>query len=204
MEGEGIYLLREREFVRLNEDVYKIGRSKNIKNRMNNYPKGSSIELMMGCQDSVAVEKALLDIFRKKFIPKTEYGAEYFYGDKQTMIRTITDFINSNGNKVLEIPKQIPSVPGVAKPKEIITSTIYSTPMASRSNTGTCSSCINPMNLSIGGIGLYTNDMNILEYKDTLYWIDKSDNIYEIVLNNQLGKKIGKYDIKQKKIITNY
>jgi len=200
MEGEGIYLLREREFARLNEDVYKIGRSKNIKNRMNNYPKGSSIELMMGCQDSVSVEKSLLDIFRKKFIPKTEYGAEYFYGDKLTMIRTITDFINTNGNKVLEIPKKIPSIPGVAKPKEIITSTIYATPTASRSNT---SNCMNAINLSCGGIGLYTNDMNILEYKDTLYWIDKNDNIYEIVSNNQLGNKIGKYDIKQKKIITN-
>jgi hypothetical protein len=31
MESEGIYLLREREFARLNENIYKIGRSINIK-----------------------------------------------------------------------------------------------------------------------------------------------------------------------------
>jgi len=91
MEGEGIYLLQEREFVRLNEDVYKIGRSSNIKNRMNNYPKSSNIELMMGCRDSVAVEKALLEIFRKQFKPMKEYGSEYFQGDKLEMIKIITN-----------------------------------------------------------------------------------------------------------------
>lgn len=193
MEGEGIYLLREREFARLNEDVYKIGRSKNIKNRMNNYPKGSSIELMMGCQDSVAVEKSLLDIFRKKFIPKTEYGAEYFYGDKLTMIRTITDFINTNAsiNTLISIPNQ----------KKPIDHFILAYPNTKLVDTKTATT--SDTKLLNENIELYTNDMNILEYKDTLYWIDKCDNIYEIVSNNQVGKKIGKYDKKMQTISIN-
>ena len=57
MESEGIYLLREREFARLNENIYKIGRSINIKTRMNSYLKGSDIELMIGCNDSIKCEK---------------------------------------------------------------------------------------------------------------------------------------------------
>ena len=87
MESEGIYLLREREFIRLNEDIYKIGRSKHIKTRMNSYPKGSDIELMMGCNDSIKCEKQLLEIFRTTFIQRKEYGSEYFEGDKQEMIK---------------------------------------------------------------------------------------------------------------------
>ena len=68
MESEGIYLLREREFARLNENIYKIGRSINIKTRMNSYLKGSDIELMIGCNDSIKCEKKLLEIFRTTFI----------------------------------------------------------------------------------------------------------------------------------------
>ena len=94
MEAEGIYLLREREFVRLNEDVYKIGRSKNIKTRMNGYPKGSDIELMIGCADSIQWEKELLEMFRKKYKQRKEFGAEYFEGNKLDMINIITTFIN--------------------------------------------------------------------------------------------------------------
>ena len=101
MESEGIYLLREREFARLNETIYKIGRSINIKTRMNSYPKGSDIELMMGCNDSIKCEKQLLEIFRNTFIQRKEYGSEYFEGDKQEMIAIITNILNKfNGNDI--------------------------------------------------------------------------------------------------------
>ena len=102
MESEGIYLLREREFTRLNENIYKIGRSINIKTRMNSYPKGSNIELMMGCNDSIKCEKQLLEIFRTTFIQRKEYGSEYFEGDKQEMIAIITNVLNKfNGNDII-------------------------------------------------------------------------------------------------------
>ncbi len=38
-----IYILREREFVKSSEHVYKIGITRSVKNRMGDYPKGSSI-----------------------------------------------------------------------------------------------------------------------------------------------------------------
>ena len=40
---EGIYLIHTRELFTLNKNIYKIGRSHNIENRMKNYPQGSKI-----------------------------------------------------------------------------------------------------------------------------------------------------------------
>ncbi len=202
MEGEGIYLLREREFVRLNEDVYKIGRSSNIKNRMNNYPKSSNIELMIGCSDSVGVEKALLEIFRKQFKQMKEYGSEYFYGDKLEMIKIITNFINNSFKGINSVNNisSISSISSVNSSNEIRNTQLFNmipniNTIKIETNKTTTSNCI----------GLYTNDMDILEYNDTLYWIDKNENIYEIARNdkfgNKLGKKIGRYDKKVRKII---
>ena len=99
MEQEGIYLLREREFARLNENVYKIGKSVNVKNRTNAYPKGSDIELAISCKDSLKCERQLLEIFKKTFVQRTEYGREYFEGDKHKMIAIITKELHKiNGN----------------------------------------------------------------------------------------------------------
>jgi hypothetical protein len=184
MESEGIYLLREREFVRLNEDVYKIGRSSNIKNRMNNYPKSSNIELMIGCQDSVGVEKALLEIFRKEFKQMKEYGSEYFQGDKLEMIKIITNFVN-NKTKVIEKPKNTKSIDNFIISTTKLVDSIESTNNIIAANVD---------------IELFINDMNILEYKDKLYWMDKNNNIYEIISDNQIGKKIGLYNKKMQTI----
>ena len=41
---EYIYIIKEREFVISKENVYKLGMSKNVKNRMSDYPKGSQIK----------------------------------------------------------------------------------------------------------------------------------------------------------------
>jgi hypothetical protein len=89
MEKEGLYLIKEREFTKTGENVYKIGRSNNVKNRMNNYPKGSDIELMIACNDSKKSEKNIINKFKTQFKQKTEYGNEYFEGNKNAMINTI-------------------------------------------------------------------------------------------------------------------
>ena len=175
MESEGIYLLREREFARLNETIYKIGRSINIKTRMNSYPKGSDIELMMGCNDSIKCEKQLLEIFRNTFIQRKEYGSEYFEGDKQEMIAIITNFLNKSKKEDARI--------NIEKKIKLEQTTInINTPIDTL-------------------VSLYTNDMDIIEINGTLFWKDKNNVIYEITSNDELGCKVGKYDSKQKKII---
>lgn len=82
-----IYLIREREFIRLNEPTYKLGKTEQdgLK-RSAQYPKGSSIEIHLHVNDCHTAERDLLEIFRHTFIPMTEYGAEYFKGDVQAML----------------------------------------------------------------------------------------------------------------------
>ena len=87
-----IYLLREREFVRLNENCYKIGRtSQDPVKRFEGYPKGSEIVLYVAVENCLTAEKQLLTIFKTKFQQKKNYGTEYFSGDKNLMIRAILE-----------------------------------------------------------------------------------------------------------------
>jgi hypothetical protein len=81
-----IYLLREREFVRLNEHTYKIGRTTNtLVNRFGDYPKKSHILVAFSVIDCFDMEKKLISVFEKEFTKKTEYGNEYFLGDVERM-----------------------------------------------------------------------------------------------------------------------
>jgi len=93
--SEGIYLLKEREFIRMNENVYKIGRSKNIKQRISSYPKDSEVKLTFYCNNSIKIEKLLIKIFIQRFTQLRKYGTEYFAGNLDDMIEVITDNINS-------------------------------------------------------------------------------------------------------------
>ncbi len=53
MTTEYIYLLHEREFLRLNEQVYKIGKTrKENLSRFNQYPNGSKLLFQYYCNDS--------------------------------------------------------------------------------------------------------------------------------------------------------
>jgi len=59
-----IYLLKEREFIKTNEHIYKIGRSKqeNTK-RFLQYPKGSQLIIQSICKDCIKFEYELINIF---------------------------------------------------------------------------------------------------------------------------------------------
>ena len=50
----------------------------------------------MQCNDSVQCEKNLINIFKQKFIQKTEYGLEYFEGNMEEMINIIENTIKEN------------------------------------------------------------------------------------------------------------
>ena len=77
---EFVYLLRTREFIRLEENVFKIGRTSNLKQRFKKYPKFSELIRFKMVKDSVWVEKKIKELFTQKF-RKMEYGLEWFEGD---------------------------------------------------------------------------------------------------------------------------
>lgn len=85
-----IYMLIEREFINSNQFVYKIGKTtqRNYA-RFKDYPKGSEVLLYLKCNDCHSAERAIIQLFKSKYEPMTEYGYEYFRGSPNTMINDI-------------------------------------------------------------------------------------------------------------------
>jgi hypothetical protein len=81
-----VYLLREREFINLNADIYKIGKTcqDNLK-RFNQYPKGSELILHIECDDCSKCEFELIQVFNAKYKRRADIGLEYFEGNKDQM-----------------------------------------------------------------------------------------------------------------------
>ena len=94
MKAEYIYLLREREFIKTKENIQKVGKStqKQLK-RFKQYPKNSILLCQIMCSDCDAMEKKILELFKKKYIRCKHIGNEYFEGDYKSMIRDINSII---------------------------------------------------------------------------------------------------------------
>ena len=89
-----IYLIREREFLKLNETVIKIGRTQNISRRFGEYPKGSTLMFVTPCKNEIEVEKELIEIFKSRFEQRKDIGTEYFCGDVIEMSNCISVHIS--------------------------------------------------------------------------------------------------------------
>lgn len=92
-----IYLLREREFLKTNEEIYKIGKTINIKNRMPSYPKDSRLYLCFYCPSDIdEVEKYLISVLERICLRKrTDIGSEYFEGDVREMMSSLLDYAHT-------------------------------------------------------------------------------------------------------------
>jgi hypothetical protein len=107
MESNYIYLLKEREFIKTNEDIYKIGRTKKPNHqRFNQYPMGSILLFQMICDDCHHMEQHLIKLFKENFVLRKDYGNEYFEGDHRNMMQFIYTAITESNNTEL-IPIQI-------------------------------------------------------------------------------------------------
>ena len=90
MNPQYIYLLIEREFIKTKENIFKIGKTKQLNNiRFSQYPKESILLLQISCYDCDIFEKNLINIFKEKFINRKDIGNEYFQGDYIDMINEI-------------------------------------------------------------------------------------------------------------------
>jgi len=90
-----IYLLREREFFRTKENVYKVGRTIQkgtslILDRLKAYKKGSELVLIrqVPCDNIVQIETSIVKEFQKNFTQHND-GREYFIGDVNKMVDII-------------------------------------------------------------------------------------------------------------------
>ncbi len=95
---EYIYIVHERTFVKMNANIYKIGKTKNIKNRLNGYSKGSKLLFTIPCINSSIMEKIILKYLKEKteYIQAKEYGNEYFICDLNNLINDIHILVKNN------------------------------------------------------------------------------------------------------------
>jgi hypothetical protein len=103
---EYIYLLETRESVRLGDQIYKIGKSKQETfKRFDQYPIGTILIFYRLCFDCDKIEKSLIKIFNNKYKNVSIYGTEYFHGDITDMCNDIIDCINQEYRKITEKSK---------------------------------------------------------------------------------------------------
>lgn len=94
--NEFIYLIKEREFIKSNEEIYKIGKTKqNGLKRINDYPKGSILLIYITTNECDKKEKLIIEKFKQHFIHKKEIGNKYFMGDYNHMIYIIYSIISN-------------------------------------------------------------------------------------------------------------
>lgn len=94
---EYIYLLKEREFIKTQENVFKLGKTKQ-KNlaRISSYPNGTQLMIQMMCDNCDYIESNLIKLFTQKFIRRKDIGYEYFEGNYHHMIQYIFKEIEGN------------------------------------------------------------------------------------------------------------
>ena len=98
---EYVYMIRLREFVRLNENTYKIGKTTRAPNeRMGNYPKDSEVIVFIQVEDCHEMELRIMREFSKKFIRRADYGDEFFEGEVEEMKKVFLHITNSHGGAV--------------------------------------------------------------------------------------------------------
>ena len=78
--GDYVYLIKEREFMRLNENVIKVGYSTSLTDRCRGYPKGSLVLSVHRVVDGRVAEAKILSTFNERFRKRTDIGTEYFEG----------------------------------------------------------------------------------------------------------------------------
>jgi hypothetical protein len=95
---EGLYLIHIRECVMTNSNIYKIGRSNNLANRIYQYPNSSIVYLLIECPDSKTHESELIKLFTSKYKLKKFYGNEYFEGELDIMKQDIISYVKTHYN----------------------------------------------------------------------------------------------------------
>jgi hypothetical protein len=85
-----VYLLKLREHIKSNENIFKIGKTTQLNSRrFIGYPKGSIVLFQIICSDCHKLEDNIKKFFKIKYEQMKEYGDEYFKGDYKDMIKDI-------------------------------------------------------------------------------------------------------------------
>ena len=87
-----VYLFHTKEFVDLQEPVYKIGKTtKPNLERFQQYDEGTRFYFQTSCHNCHEIEKKVIALFKKNY--ELHCGREYFKGDRQRMVKDICRLI---------------------------------------------------------------------------------------------------------------
>jgi hypothetical protein len=88
-----IYMLREREFIKTRENVFKVGKTREYKQRFASYPKHSHVVMMYFTSDMSTAERNLLSHLStiEGIRHRKDIGREYFECDEIYMKRLFID-----------------------------------------------------------------------------------------------------------------
>ena len=96
-----VYILIEREFIKTNENIYKIGKTKQPNlSRFSQYPNGSMLLYQSICENCDITELKIINLFKKKYIHRKDIGNEYFEGNFKDMIYDISSLINIKNENI--------------------------------------------------------------------------------------------------------
>jgi len=85
-----IYIAQTRHCIAANNNVHKIGKSIDIIQRRNGYPKGTLIIAYFACIDPDEMERKLLTKLRATFKERKDFGAEYFECSLTELVGVVT------------------------------------------------------------------------------------------------------------------
>ena len=103
-----VYLVKEREFTKTNENIIKVGYSnqENLK-RFKQYPKDSVLLCQVFTENGKLCESKILDEFKIKFKHRKDIGNEYFECDYILMRQIINDIVDKVEKENKNISKNI-------------------------------------------------------------------------------------------------
>jgi hypothetical protein len=97
-----VYIVRECDFVRLNEDIYKIGRTSKInpEDTFQKYRKGTEIICFFYVNDSIECKNKIIKFFSNhtNITKMAEYGKEYFQGNKNELLNEMFQIVKHYNN----------------------------------------------------------------------------------------------------------
>lgn len=88
-----IYVIITREFINAQQNIFKIGRTKNIAKRFSQYPKGSILLFSKFVINDMHIENELCALLSLNFIQRNDIGREYFQGFSDVIIHTVENCI---------------------------------------------------------------------------------------------------------------
>ena len=98
IESHHLYILIEREFIHSHEQLFKVGKSVHLSQRMSSYPKGSYIISIFKVNDCHKTEKILLKALDnlKTITNARDIGREYYRGNLNDILSVFIDVCMSD------------------------------------------------------------------------------------------------------------